>query len=109
MLTPAPDMVIVAVLADMDVLAAYVTVIVAFPFPVAVFTLNHEASSVMVHEMFELILNCVLPAAAFTLISEGATVSREIPFCVTVTCCDGAPVAEIVIDAVLAVAEVFDV
>jgi hypothetical protein len=108
-LTPAPDMVIVAVLADMEVLAAYVTVIVAFPFPVAVFTLNHEASSVMVHEMFELIMNCVLPAAASTLISEGATVSSEMPFCVTVTCCEGTPVDETVIVAVLAVAEVFAV
>jgi hypothetical protein len=99
-------MVIVAVLAEVDVLAAYVTVNVAFPLPVAVFTLNQEASSVMVHEMFELIVNCVLPAAASTLISEGATERSEVPFCVTVTCCEGAPVADTVIVAVLAVAEV---
>ena len=57
LLTPVPETVIVAVLAKADEFTAYVTVMGAFPLPVDGFIVNHDASSVIVHEILALIAN----------------------------------------------------
>jgi hypothetical protein len=102
-------MMIVAVLSAADVLAVYVTVIVAFPLPLAGETVNHVASLVIDQEVFEVKLKVILPAPAVTLRLEGETVSNGTLFWVTVTCCEGAPVADTVIVAVLEVDDVLAV
>jgi hypothetical protein len=102
-------MMIVAVLSSAEVLALYVTVIVAFPLPPAGETVNHVASLVTDQEVFEIKLKVTLPAPDVTLRLEGETVNNGTLFCVTVTCCEGAPMADTVIVALLAVADVLAV
>lgn len=104
-----PETVIVAVLAAVDVLALYVTVIVAFPLPLVGVTVNHVASSVTDQEVFEVKLKMTVPASAVTLRLDGETARSETPFWMTVTCCEEAPAADTVIVAVLAAAEVLAV
>jgi hypothetical protein len=97
-----PETVIVAVRAAVEEFALNVTVIVAFPLPLAGEAVNHEASSVIDHEVFEVRLKMILPASAVTLRLDGETARRETPFWVTVTCCEGEPAADTVMVAVLA-------
>jgi hypothetical protein len=108
-LTPVPDMVIVAVLDEVNSFCAKVTVIVSSPVPVAGETVNQEASSLITHVMFELIENVVLPASDPTSLADGVTSRVFKPPWVTVTSREVAPSPLIVMVAILAFAEVFAV
>jgi hypothetical protein len=107
--TPAPVMVIVAVLASGSVFVVKVAIMVASPMPDAGFNVNQVASEVKAHDVLELIAKLVLPASASTTLLEGETDRIYMPFCVTVTCCEAVPEADTVMTAILAVEDVFAV
>jgi hypothetical protein len=108
-LTPVPDIVIVAVLDEINSFCVKVAVIVSSPLPLAGETVSHEALSSITHDVFELIVNVVLPASDPTFLADGVTTRVFIPFWVTVTCWEVAPSPLMVMVAILTFAEAFAV
>jgi hypothetical protein len=99
---PGADTVMTAILAVESVFAVNEAVKVPLPLPVEGLNVSQSASSVIVHKVFELIENVVLPASASTSLLGGVTDRTNKPFCVNVACCGVAPLAVILIIAVLA-------